>query len=113
MIGRRGGAEWVPTTAAELDDYVEGMRPRLSVNAQTREFIDFLIDYVEGYLRVQERATFERHLATSPHCFPYLQRYDQTIHLGKAACTDPDTPVPADVPEELVQAILASRRLRS
>lgn len=38
-----GGADWLPTTAAELDDYVETMRPRLSVNAQTREFIDFLM----------------------------------------------------------------------
>jgi uncharacterized protein (DUF2236 family) len=43
VIGRMGGAEWVPTTAAELDDYVESMRSRLSVNAQTREFIDFLM----------------------------------------------------------------------
>jgi uncharacterized protein (DUF2236 family) len=43
VIGRMGGAEWVPTTAAELDDYVGAMRPQLSVNAQTREFIDFLM----------------------------------------------------------------------
>ena len=43
VIGRMGGADWVPTTAAELDDYVETMRPKLSVNAQTREFIDFLM----------------------------------------------------------------------
>ena len=43
VIGRMGGADWVPDTAAELDDYVEAMRPRLSVNAQTREFVDFLM----------------------------------------------------------------------
>jgi uncharacterized protein (DUF2236 family) len=43
VIGRMGGADWVPTSAAELDDYVEAMRPKLSVNAQTREFIDFLM----------------------------------------------------------------------
>ena len=43
VIGRMGGAEWVPTTVAELDDYVDTMRSRLSVNAQTREFIDFLM----------------------------------------------------------------------
>jgi uncharacterized protein (DUF2236 family) len=43
VIGRMGGADWVPTTTAELDEYVERMRPRLSVNAQTREFIDFLM----------------------------------------------------------------------
>ena len=43
VIGRMGGADWVPTSAAELDDYIDTMRPRLSVNAQTREFIDFLM----------------------------------------------------------------------
>lgn len=43
VIGRMGGADWVPTTVAELDDYVATMRPKLGVNAQTREFIDFLM----------------------------------------------------------------------
>ena len=43
VIGRMGGAEWVPTTVAELDDYVETMRSRLSVNVQTRAFLDFLM----------------------------------------------------------------------
>ena len=43
VIGRLGGADWVPTTEAELDDYVAAMRPRLCVNAQTREFLDFLL----------------------------------------------------------------------
>ena len=43
VIGRMGGADWVPTTAAELGDYVESMRAKLNVNAQTREFIDFLM----------------------------------------------------------------------
>jgi uncharacterized protein (DUF2236 family) len=37
------GADWVPTTAAELEDYVKSMQSTLSVNAQTREFIDFLM----------------------------------------------------------------------
>lgn len=43
VIGRMSGADWVPETTAELDEYVSSMRPRLSVNAQTREFIDFLM----------------------------------------------------------------------
>ena len=42
VVGRMGGAETVPETVAELTSYVEAMRPRLAVNAQTREFIDFL-----------------------------------------------------------------------
>ena len=37
-----GGADWVPTTVAELDDYVERMRPQMAMNDQTAEFIGFL-----------------------------------------------------------------------
>lgn len=43
VIGRMGGADRVPSSVAELDAYVEEMRPRLCVNAQTREFIEFLM----------------------------------------------------------------------
>jgi uncharacterized protein (DUF2236 family) len=42
IVGRMGGADWVPTSVAELDDYVERMRPHLAVNEQTVEFIDFI-----------------------------------------------------------------------
>jgi len=33
----------IRVTAAELDDYVEAMRPQLAVNDQTREFFEFLL----------------------------------------------------------------------
>lgn len=42
VIGRMGGTDWVPETVAELDAYVERMRPRMAFNEQTAEFIDFL-----------------------------------------------------------------------
>jgi uncharacterized protein (DUF2236 family) len=42
VIGRMGGADWVPETVAELEAYVETMRPRMQVNDQTRSFIAFL-----------------------------------------------------------------------
>lgn len=49
VIGRMGGAESVPETQAELDAYVEAMRPELAVNEQTRSFIRFLAEgTVEG-----------------------------------------------------------------
>lgn len=41
-IGRMGGADWVPETVAELDDYVERMRPKLSMNVQLVRFLDFI-----------------------------------------------------------------------
>jgi len=42
VIGRLGGADWVPTSTRELDEFVERMRPKLAVTEQTRSFIDFL-----------------------------------------------------------------------
>ena len=43
VIGRKGGAGEIPVTAADLDDYVEAVRPQLAVNEQTREFFEFLL----------------------------------------------------------------------
>jgi uncharacterized protein (DUF2236 family) len=42
VIGRLGGAGDIPETVADLDDYVEAMRPEMAVTEQTREFLDFL-----------------------------------------------------------------------
>jgi uncharacterized protein (DUF2236 family) len=64
-IGRMGGAEWVPETVAELEAYVERMRPILSVNEQTRSFMDFLAGAVDGELRASARQQLERRLGLS------------------------------------------------
>lgn len=74
-----------------------------------RELIDFLADYLDGGLEQDSRAAFEAHLAACPRCVDYLASYRETVRLGKRAC-DPDAELPADVPAELVDAILASRR---
>lgn len=42
VIGRMGGADRVPETVSELEDYVERMRPLMSMNEQTRNFLSFL-----------------------------------------------------------------------
>jgi anti-sigma factor RsiW len=73
-----------------------------------REFLDFLADYLAGEVPPESRARFDAHLAACPPCVTYLRTYEQTIALGKAACAD-DGGVPADVPEELVRAVLAAR----
>jgi uncharacterized protein (DUF2236 family) len=43
VIGRMGGADDVPSSMAELTEYITVMRPRLAVNEQTREFLGFLL----------------------------------------------------------------------
>jgi anti-sigma factor RsiW len=75
-----------------------------------REFTDFLHEYLFGDLPAEERAEFENHLAECSGCVAYLDGYRKTIALEKAAFADPENlRSRADVPEELLQAILRAR----
>jgi uncharacterized protein (DUF2236 family) len=42
VIGRMGGADWVPETVDQLEDYVERMRPKMGMTGQTRSFFEFV-----------------------------------------------------------------------
>ena len=75
-----------------------------------REFTEFLHEYLFGNLPAEERAEFDKHLAECPWCVAYLDSYQRTIQLEKAAFSAPvDAPPPAEAPEELIQAILRAR----
>ena len=73
-----------------------------------RDLIEFLAAYLDAELPAGEHAAFEAHLAHCPECVDYLASYRETIRLGRLACRA-DEP-PADVPPELIEAILASRK---
>ena len=62
-IGLMGGAEWVPTSMAELEAYVERMRPLMAMTEQTREFIGFLAGDSDGEFGVGPRKQLENRLA--------------------------------------------------
>jgi anti-sigma factor RsiW len=74
-----------------------------------QEFIDFLMDYADGVLPPEQRAQFDEHLSVCPDCVNYLASYRATTSLGKAAFKPSDTPIPPEVPSDLVRAILAAR----
>ncbi len=74
-----------------------------------REFVEFLIEYLDGALADGERRVFEGHVEDCPACMNYLASYRETVRLGGSVCA-PDDEVPPDVPEELMQAILSARR---
>lgn len=74
-----------------------------------REFVEFLWRYLEDDLPLTERNTFDEHLAKCPHCTQYLQQYQDTVRMGKEAIAPSSAPVPSEVPEDLVQAILKAR----
>ena len=75
-----------------------------------REFADFIADYLAGELPEAIREQFDQHLSVCVNCVRYLDGYKQTVALGKAAFDNSDESVPAEVPEELVKAILNARR---
>lgn len=73
-----------------------------------RELVRFLADYLSGELTGPARATFDQHLARCPSCVAYMETYRSTRDLARAAMTTPEALVPADVPEGLVEAVLAA-----
>jgi anti-sigma factor RsiW len=74
-----------------------------------RECAEFLSDYLGGELPDEVRAVFERHLSRCPNCEIYLAQFRATVHAGQHAFDD-DLEAAEGVPEELIQAILASRK---
>ena len=74
-----------------------------------REFIDFLMDYLEKQLPDESRNEFEKHIEDCPDCFHYLDSYKTTVELGQKACKDEDS-APEDAPEQLIQAILSAAK---
>ena len=77
-----------------------------------REFAEFMADYLSGELVPETTAQFEGHLTVCPNCVAYLSNYRDTVALGRQAFADGDAAVPDEVPDDLVNAILASRRPR-
>ena len=80
------------------------------IDLTCREMVDFLSDYVEGVLPPEVRAAFEAHLAVCPDCVAYLGGFRETLRLARDCAAD--GPIPADVPEDLVRAIVAARPRR-
>lgn len=75
-----------------------------------REFVEFLMAYLDGDLAEETRSLFDEHMRECPSCVSYLETYSETIRLGRLACDDDAAPL--DAPEDLVAAILAARRSR-
>jgi anti-sigma factor RsiW len=75
-----------------------------------REFNEFVTDYVSSELSEEVRVEFELHLTACPNCVRYIETYKTTVTLGRLAFDSLEHESPAEVPEELIQAILAAQR---
>ena len=74
-----------------------------------REATEFLLDYLDGNLPPPVAAELEVHLEICGWCTEYVAGYRKTVAHVQALASD--EPAETAVPEELIQAILAARRI--
>ena len=77
-----------------------------------QEFEAFIVDFVDDDLAPNERKLFNFHMTICPMCNVHFSEYRRTIELSQKVCEADDENLPADVPEELVAAILTARAVR-
>ena len=77
-----------------------------------RDVSEFLQKYLAGELPPDQHAAFEAHVAVCPDCVTYIAGYREAVQVGKASFPRSDEPAAAEVPDALVQAILAAQRGR-
>jgi len=75
-----------------------------------REFAEFIAQYLASELPPAQQEAFDRHLSLCTNCARYLEQYQRTTELSRLAFDQDEASLPADVPEELVEAILRARK---
>ena len=75
-----------------------------------REVNLLLKPYLHGDLPFTERIEFHRHLALCAGCARSVEQARDALDLSRSACASAQDPVPDDVPEALVRAILVTSR---
>jgi anti-sigma factor RsiW len=75
-----------------------------------REFEEFVLDYLDGTLPERQRSMFEWHMRICRECRDYLAAYRRAMAVSQRVLSASDKPVPDDVPEDLIKAILESRK---
>lgn len=75
-----------------------------------QEFDSSMHDYVERSLPPGERRRFRLHITLCRECRTYLEDYEMTVLLGKAAFSEQEVLQPSSPPERVVRAILNARR---
>lgn len=85
------------------------MQKHMPLMITCQQFEDFILAYLEGELPKRQQFVFELHLKICLECRDYLAAYRRTVEVSKRAFEEPEQPVPDEVPEDLVKAILAAR----
>lgn len=74
-----------------------------------REFEDFVLRYLDDELPQRQRKVFEWHMRFCRECREYLAAYQRSMEINRAVFEAEDEPVPREVPEDLIKAILDAK----
>ena len=105
---------------AMLGDYYEAGPVRLKLwdiflkyfpgHITCEQFENFVHDYHEGLLPEKQLHRFEFHLKICPMCESSFKSYVRTVELTGHLFDEKDSDVPDEVPQELINAMLAARQ---
>ena len=71
-------------------------------------FDSFIVDYIDDNLTCDQKLVFLQHLNECPPCKIYLKNYEYRIQISKSIFTTETEKL--DIPEQLIEAILAAKK---
>jgi anti-sigma factor RsiW len=75
-----------------------------------REFVEFLMEFINEELEPDRRRLFLRHIAGCRDCAAYLESYRTTVALSRTCADSDEVLLEGAVPRGLIRAIVAARR---
>lgn len=88
---------------------IKGIMFKLPLMITCVEFEDFILAYLDGSLSNRQRRIFEFHLAVCRECRDYLAAYRSAMTVTRDVLDAQTADTLADIPEDLVSAVLAAR----
>lgn len=89
---------------------LRGIMFKLPVMITCVEFEDFILAYLDNELSNAKRRIFEFHLAVCRECRDYLAAYKASMAVARDVLDAETTEMLANVPEDLVSAVLAAKK---
>ena len=91
---------------------LRGVMFKLPMMITCAEFEEFIVNYLDGELSDAKRRKFEIHLAVCRECRDYLAAYKSAMTVTRDTLDAETAETLADVPDDLVSAVLAAKSSR-
>ncbi|MGI9350954.1 MAG: anti-sigma factor family protein [Rhizobiaceae bacterium] len=88
---------------------IHGVMFKLPLMLTCEQFEEFIVAYLDDELSSRQKFVFEMHLKLCRECREYLAAYRTSIAVTKSVLTDKEVFSLDEVPEDLIEAVLAAR----